>query len=443
MKKLISFFVLVFFLALGTTYAQWTFEGNFPNDTFLFPTSTGGHGVAVDPDGKVWLQHYGNTDSVFDANSSTWKVCRALYVYNADGTEASFSPIKTVTIGGVTDTLYNSARGLRADADGNILASHYDEIFRINYQTGEGMGKIQPVPGATADAAAVDSAGNVYYGSVIPGNPLRIYTSDLTFIGDAIPSTRGYSRSFEVSNDGNTIYWCGFDQNQILIYSRPDEFSEYALTDSILQGFGCESATRSNDGKVIYFSAGSFYTPAGGGNPNGYPGITTYYSANTWYGWDTETNAIVDSIKWENAPEPVGGPDFRERARGLAFSPDGNTAYLTTYNRSDIVSFQKFTKVTSVDEEGQVVVDGYKLSQNYPNPFNPSTKINFELKNSGYTTLKVYDMLGNEVATLVQNELTSGSHSVNFNAASLASGTYVYQLNVNGTRITNKMVLLK
>ena len=52
-------------------------------------------------------------------------------------------------------------------------------------------------------------------------------------------------------------------------------------------------------------------------------------------------------------------------------------------------------------------------------------------------------MLGNEVATLVQNELTSGSHSVNFNAANLASGTYVYQLNVNGTRITNKMVLLK
>ena len=101
----------------------------------------------------------------------------------------------------------------------------------------------------------------------------------------------------------------------------------------------------------------------------------------------------------------------------------------------------RFDKVTGVEDEGQVIVDGYKLSQNYPNPFNPSTKINFELKNSGYTTLKVYDMLGNEVATLVQNELATGSHSVNFNAANLASGTYVYQLNVNGTRITNKMVL--
>jgi len=52
-------------------------------------------------------------------------------------------------------------------------------------------------------------------------------------------------------------------------------------------------------------------------------------------------------------------------------------------------------------------------------------------------------MLGNEVTTLVQNELNSGSHSVNFDASNLASGTYMYQLNVNGTRITNKMILLK
>ena len=442
MKKLISLFAIVLFLGMGSTYAQWTFEGNFPNDSFMFPTTTGGHGVAVDPDGKVWCQFYGTSDSVFDANSNTWKKTRALYVFNADGTPASFSPIKTVTIGGVTDTLYNSGRGLRADGNGNILASHFDEIFQIDYLTGEGMAKIQPVPGVTADDAAIDAAGKVYTATVNPGHEIKIYTPDLSFIEDAIPTTRGYSRSFEVSPDGNTIYWCGFDNNQILIYSRPDIFSEYALTDSILQGFACESATRSNDGTVIYFSAGSFYTAAGG-PPNQYPGFITYYSANTWYGWDTNAQAIVDSIKWENAPEPAGGPDFRERARGLAFSPDGSTAYLTTYNRSDIVAFQKFSKVNSVDEAGQVVVDGYKLSQNYPNPFNPSTKINFELKNSGYTTLKVYDMLGNEVATLVQNELTSGLHSVNFNAANLASGTYVYQLNVNGTRITNKMVLLK
>jgi hypothetical protein len=164
------------------------------------------------------------------------------------------------------------------------------------------------------------------------------------------------------------------------------------------------------------------------------------YTNLTWYGVDITTKTIVDSF---TLPDPSPGvTDADKVPRGLAFSNDGKTAYVglfgTAYNR-----IYRFQKVTSVDEEGQVVVNGYALSQNYPNPFNPTTKISFELPMSGYTTLKVYDMLGKEVATLVQNELTSGSHSVNFNASSLASGTYVYQLNVNGTRITNKMVLLK
>jgi hypothetical protein len=169
------------------------------------------------------------------------------------------------------------------------------------------------------------------------------------------------------------------------------------------------------------------------------PDSASGYTPNTWYAYDVATNTVSDSLKWSfNVPENPG-----ERPRALDFSPDGNIAYIGVFGAaSDLV--QKVVNTGSdVDDEGQVVVNGYALSQNYPNPFNPTTKINFELKSSGYTTLKVYDMLGNEVATLVQNELTSGSHSVNFNASSLASGTYVYQLNVNGTRITNKMVLLK
>ena len=265
---------------------------------------------------------------------------------------------------------------------------------------------------------------------------LDVFTTDFTFLGNAVDASVGYSRTLEVSHDGNTIYWTGYTNNLIYIFSRPDEFSPFELTDSTLFGFATESAVWSRDGKYLWLSSGSGLTP-----PNAYPGVITYYSNNTYYAWDPVSGELVDSIKWVmNVPD---SPD--ERARGLAFSPDYRYAYACAFGTSSIPAFQKFENPnwTSVDEEGQVVVDGYKLSQNYPNPFNPSTKISFELKASGYTTLKVYDMLGNEVATLVQNELTSGAHSVNFNAANLASGTYVYQLNVNGTRITNKMVLLK
>lgn len=92
MKKLVSFFALVPFISMGSTYAQgWTHLGNFPDDNFM--GNTGGHGVAVDPDGKVWCMFYGPTDSIF--NGTSMVTCRAVYVFNPDGTPASFSPIKS------------------------------------------------------------------------------------------------------------------------------------------------------------------------------------------------------------------------------------------------------------------------------------------------------------------------------------------------------------
>jgi hypothetical protein len=433
MKKLISLFALVLFVSLGMVYAQgWTHLENFPNDTYF--GNTGGHGVAVDPDGKVWSTPWGTTDSIF--NGTIYQKIRVINVFNPDGSPASFSPIKTLTVGGVTDTLFNSSIGLREDKDGNILHYTYDALYRINYQTGEGMNKMQPAVGFGGTQPAVADNGNIFTATVLPGHPIQEFTTDFTFLGNVLESSVGYSRTVEVSHDGNTVYWTSFTNNIIYLFSRPDEFGVWALADSILPGFNCESATWSRDGNLLWLSAGN-----GLNLPNTYPGITTSYSWTTWYAYNPATDAIVDSIKW--VFNTVGSPD--ERPRGLAFSPDGRYAYVTCFGLSTYPIIQKFEDPnwTSVDDAGQVVVDGYKLSQNYPNPFNPSTKITFELKASGYTTLKVYDMLGNEVATLVQNELTSGSHSVNFNAASLASGTYVYQLNVNGTRITNKMVLLK
>jgi tetratricopeptide (TPR) repeat protein len=85
----------------------------------------------------------------------------------------------------------------------------------------------------------------------------------------------------------------------------------------------------------------------------------------------------------------------------------------------------------------------YSLSANYPNPFNPSTKIDFELFKEGYITLKVYDILGNEVNTLVDEHKKPGSYSIHFNASNLPSGVYYYKMDVNGFTSTRKMLLIK
>ena len=83
------------------------------------------------------------------------------------------------------------------------------------------------------------------------------------------------------------------------------------------------------------------------------------------------------------------------------------------------------------------------LSQNYPNPFNPASVIEYTLPTDGFVSLKVYDVLGREVATLVNEKQNAGKHSVNFNGASLASGIYFYVLTTNNFVLSKKMNLPK
>ena len=98
--------------------------------------------------------------------------------------------------------------------------------------------------------------------------------------------------------------------------------------------------------------------------------------------------------------------------------------------------------VTSVDDD-EPVVSQYQLSQNYPNPFNPSTSIKYSVPTGSDVTLKVYDALGREVATLVNGFVAAGNHQVTLNAASLASGMYVYRLTAGTFTESRKLVVLK
>ena len=85
----------------------------------------------------------------------------------------------------------------------------------------------------------------------------------------------------------------------------------------------------------------------------------------------------------------------------------------------------------------------YELAQNYPNPFNPSTKIKFSLPENGMVTLKLYDILGREVATLINEELPASYQTVDFNASNLSTGIYFYRLQVNDFTSVKKMILMK
>ncbi len=85
----------------------------------------------------------------------------------------------------------------------------------------------------------------------------------------------------------------------------------------------------------------------------------------------------------------------------------------------------------------------FKLEQNYPNPFNPSTTIRYNVPEESFVTLKIYDILGNEIANLVNEKRSPGSYSVNFNASQYVSGVYIYSLRAGNYAQTRKMILTK
>ncbi|KAA3618710.1 MAG: T9SS C-terminal target domain-containing protein [Calditrichaeota bacterium] len=98
---------------------------------------------------------------------------------------------------------------------------------------------------------------------------------------------------------------------------------------------------------------------------------------------------------------------------------------------------------TSIIEEKLSTPAQIHLAQNYPNPFNPTTTISYELAQTGFVTLKIYDLRGREVATLVQDEKDAGSHTILFDASKLASGVYVYRLQTEVFQLSRKLILLK
>jgi len=106
-------------------------------------------------------------------------------------------------------------------------------------------------------------------------------------------------------------------------------------------------------------------------------------------------------------------------------------------------NLNKGTESVSNSKDDNKLPKEFALFNNYPNPFNPTTTINYSIKQDGLVSLKVYDILGKEVATLVNENKPPGKHSVKFNASNLPSGIYFYRIVSGNFSATKKLILLK
>ena len=160
--------------------------------------------------------------------------------------------------------------------------------------------------------------------------------------------------------------------------------------------------------------------------------------------YDNVTYNEENIYEYGNISYQVNTQGIGNRTVRLRLIVDDNFA--TGYSMGKIYSDEYVlgkTNVQQINFSGKEPVTSYNLFQNYPNPFNPNTTIKYEIPKDGLVTLKIYDILGAEVATLVNEERSAGRYEVNFDASSLASGVYIYRLNVNDYANVKKMILLK
>jgi parallel beta-helix repeat protein len=174
------------------------------------------------------------------------------------------------------------------------------------------------------------------------------------------------------------------------------------------------------------------------------------YTLSDWKlsGYDrnsSETDPMFENISSADFTLEPGSPAIN---KGVNLEAPYNVDMIGTLRpfdgRSDIGAYEmEFPPRLDITVMSEIVTDKFELDQNYPNPFNPSTVIKFLVPENSSVTLKVYDITGSEVDVLINDFLNAGMHQVEFNAAELASGTYIYVLTAGELVKTKKMILIK
>jgi hypothetical protein len=380
-------------LAYNTTY-HWRVDGK--NDTCTTYGPSWAFTTMQNPNLVEWCDYF--------TDLSNWTAVGPLG-------QANWSASSTSTAGGTPPEMYMSWSpsfvGLSTvrsevitDFPNNVSVDYYFRFYLDYY--GDPSGEV--TVGITYDGGT--TVNNLYTVTDPTGSvgPLEVSGSFMT------PASGSENLQIEVAYNGDSfnINWIAFD-DMCLDYVVPVELTSFtakAYANEVQLSWITATETNNQGFEVQRSKDGEFETIA-------------FVSGN---GTTTETHAYAYTDKDVNAGS------YSYRLKQVDF--DG------TFEYSNVVQVE--VSVPTV----------FALEQNYPNPFNPSTTINFSLPVDSKVSLKVFDVLGQEISTLVNGNLVAGSHTVNFNASTLNSGVYMYRIEATGNDGTNftsvkKMILTK
>lgn len=316
----------------------------------------------------------------------------------------TLSPLPPVVLGEITGSVMDSVKDIFVPS--RVIA------FR------DGWRQLDPHSISRAYLTDTDSTGVYKFENLLPGKyivmalPLGNYAPAFYSI-DTL--NHRWKRATKIEVNGNSV-------DDINIYVKP---------------FGPSANGYTGITGTVAMSGGN-----GNGNNSNRAGVIVYaYRNNEVAGYaftNIEGNYFIGGLSPGQYTVSVDKPGFEET---------GSVTTNATYDGSGnpIVGTANFSinSTTSVTVHPSVQPTNFVLEQNYPNPFNPSTVISYQLPMTSYVTLTVYDVIGREVATLVNEMKVAGSYNVQFDASKLASGIYFYRLEFASTHIVKKMMLLK
>ena len=358
----------------------------------------------------------------------------------------------------------NSVTDLTMDALGRLLIANFGEGFLrydgVNWEVFNSSNS--PIPSDEVTCISTDLDNNIWIG-IFGYGAIRFDGINWTLF-DYNNSFVGIEDLNFIDVDSLGLLWFGTDYFGLYSYdgSNWDKQGEGPFEDSIsITSFSIDTELNKwFTGNIHFVGSGVLGKLSEQGwfyYDSSFIGYSTRFSYNSLT-IDSNDNKFIgsaiglfkfDGSDWtllssDNSPVPYNiftcglVDENNNKVYGLRAAPPHPSGHagLIFYNEDSV------NIVTYVEDESYYV-NNYILLQNYPNPFNPTTTISYSIPFQQHISLKVYDILGNEIAHLVNEEQVAGFHSFNFNARQMSSGVYFYKLQLRNNILTKKMTLLK